>query len=787
MTKELVRGLIRIVFLMFLLGAGSGVITPWSASEVAAATVSNIAVNGNQRVDDETIRAYLSIRPGKSFSAQDVDQSLKALFETGLFSDVSIVQRGGTLVVTVEENPIINKIAFEGNKKFKDDQLKNVVQSRERGVFTRARIQTDVQRILELYRRSGRFRASVEPKVIDLPKNRVNVVYEVTEGPETGVARISFIGNKVFSDAKLRNVVDTQQSGLLSFLRTRDNYDPDRLAADEQKLRRYYLERGYADFQVISSIADLDRERNTFFITFTMEEGERYRFGAVEVDSVIPGIDSEQLRRLALSKEGDIYSSKDVEKSLEAITIELASSGYAFAQVRPRLDRDTENLTIGVTYVVDEGPRAYIERINIRGNDRTVDYVIRREFDIAEGDAYNRVMIDRAERRLRNLGFFKSVRITTEPGSAHDRVVVNVDVEEQSTGELSFGFGYSTSDGLVGDISLTERNFLGRGYRVTGKIGGGETTKNYELGITDPYFLGRRVSAGFRLYRNELDDNSDFRQYDQTSTGGGLNFGLPITENFRTVIGYRLDDTDVKIPGYPGPPIALNCPAGISYALCQSEGETLTSSVHYSLIYNSLDNLRDPREGIFAKFGQEYAGVGGDVHYLRTTAEASYYHELLPDPGIVGLLRVQGGYITGTNGDDVRLTDAFYRGGETIRGFETSGIGPRDSSTGDALGGKIFIAGTAEVQFPVPMLPPELGFSGAVFADAGTLFDTDFTSADLSPGAVVQDDSSIRSSVGGSILWNSPLGPLRADFAYVLTAENYDQEQWFRFGGGRNF
>ena len=789
MIEALVRGLSRIICLVFLLGAGSGAIIPWTVQTAVAATVSNITVNGNQRVDDDTVRAYLSIRPGRSFSAQDVDQSLKALFETGLFSDVSIVQRGGTLIVTVEENPIINKIAFEGNKKFKDDQLKTVVQSRERGVFTRARIQTDVQRILELYRRSGRFRASVEPKIIDLPRNRVNVVYEVTEGPETGVARISFIGNKAFSDAKLRNVVDTQQSGLLSFIRSRDNYDPDRLAADEQKLRRFYLERGYADFQVISSIADLDRERNTFFITFTMEEGERYRFGVIDVDSVIPGIDSERLRRLAISKEGDIYSSKDVEQTLEAITIELASSGYAFAQVRPRLDKNIEDLTVGVTYVVDEGPRAYIERINIRGNDRTAGYVIRREFDIAEGDAYNRVMVDRAERRLRNLGFFKSVRISTEPGSAADRVIVNVDVEEQSTGELSFGAGYSTGDGIVGDISLTERNFLGRGYRVTLKVGGGRSTREYEFGATDPYFLGRNVSAGFRIYRKELRRNSDIRQYDSESTGGGLNFGLPITENFRARVGYRIVDTDLRIPGFDSSlGFPAGCPTGVSLALCQSQGKNLTSSVFYSLVYNSLDNRAAPRDGVYAEFSQEFAGVGGDVNFLRTTGEASYFHEIIPDPGIVGLLRVQGGHIMGTSGDDVRLTDAFYRGGETIRGFKTSGIGPRDSATTDALGGKIYFAGTAEVQFPVPLLPPELGFSGAVFADAGTLFDTDFTDADLGgPPPFVLDDSTIRSSVGGSILWNSPLGPLRADFAYALTKESYDKTQVFRFGGGRRF
>ncbi len=783
MIKAFVQRHTCIFVLALLLAAAASPAGQWYTGKAVAASVSQIAVNGNQRVDDETVRAYLSIKPGRSFSAQDVDQSLKALFETGLFSDVSIAQRGGTLVVTVVENPLINKIAFEGNKKFKDDQLKGVVQSKERGVFTRARIQSDVQRILELYRRSGRFRASVEPKIIDLDNNRVNIVFEVTEGPKTGVARISFIGNKAFSDGKLRDVVDTQQSGILSFLRSSDSYDPDRLAADEQKLRRYYLERGYADFQVISSVADLDRERNTFFITFSIEEGERYRFGAIDVDSVIPDVDGELLRRLAVSREGNVYSSKDVEKSLEAITIELASSGYAFVQVRPRLDRDVEARIIGVTYVVDEGPRAYIERINIRGNDRTVDYVIRREFDIAEGDAFNRVLIDRAERRLNNLGYFKSVRITTEPGSAPDRVVVNVNVEEQPTGELSFGAGVSTSEGIVGDISLSERNFLGRGYRVIAKLGGGESSKTYEFGFTDPYFLGRRVSAGVNVFQREFDA-TDFRNYDLSQTGGGITFGLPITENLRVEIGNMLDLQDIKIKNFDPSMGIGTCPVGISRAICQAAGETLVSSVQYSIIYNSLDSNKTPREGIYAKFTQEFAGVGGDVSFLRTTGSASYFHELIADPGIVGLVRVQGGHIQGI-GEDVRLKDAFYKGGETIRGFESSGIGPRDAVTNDALGGKVYLAGTAELLFPVPVLPPELGFSGAVFADAGTVYDTDISPAFI--GNPISDDSSIRSSVGGSILWDSPLGLLRADFAYVLTKENYDKEQFFRFGGGRRF
>jgi outer membrane protein insertion porin family len=792
MTNEYLRGHIGTVllaiaaFLMLSLVAPAGFV-----SQSQAATVSRISVVGNQRVDAETVGAYVRVQPGRSFSDADIDASLKALFETGLFSKVDIQQRGGTLVVTVAENPIINEIAFEGNKKYKDEQLETVIQSRPRGVFTRARVQADVQRILELYRRTGRFQASIEPKSIDLPKNRVNLVYEITEGPQTNVSRISFIGNRAFSDGKLRNIVDTKQSGLFGFLRSSDTYDPDRLSADEEKLRRHYLNRGHADFQVVSSIADFDRERNVFFISFTLDEGERYTFGVIDVDTILPGVDPATLLKLVETREGATFSSKAVEKSQEALTIELATSGYAFAQVRPRINRDPEARTIGVTYVIDEGPRAYIERINIIDNTRTRDYVIRREFEISEGDAFNRVLIDKAERRLNALGYFKTVRIVTEQGSAADRVVVNVIVEEQPTGELSFGAGYSTSDGVIGDISITERNFLGRGYVVRVAVGGGEDSRTYEFGVTDPQFQGRNVSAGFNVYRKDLGE-SDFRSYDLESTGGGVTFGLPITDNFTVTTGYKIDVQNVVIPGYPpGSPLTIP-PCPVSLAICQIVGESVVSSVVYSLIYSTLDSKRDPHEGIYARFSQEYAGVGGDVNFLRTTGQASYYREIMPESGIVGMLKVQGGHIMAVGSDPaVRLTDVFFRGGESVRGFKSSGYGPRDSITGDALGGEISIAGTAEVVFPFPVLPPELGFRGAVFADAGTLFATSDQVSFLTGIGVIPigdaTDPLLRSSVGASVLWTSPFGPIRADFAYVLSGEIYDREQVFRFGGGTRF
>jgi outer membrane protein insertion porin family len=746
------------------------------ADRAEAAVVSRIVVEGNQRVDAETIRAYLVIQPGVEYSRRDEDESLKALFETGLFADVNLDTRGATLFVIVEENPVINEVAFEGNRRFKDDQLAGTVQSQPRGVFTRAKVQSDVGRLLELYRRTGRFQASVTPEIIELPNNRVNLIFVFTEGPKTGIGGITFIGNQAFSDGRLRNVIATRQSGFLRFLRSGDNYDPDRLASDEEKLRKFYLDHGYADFQIVSSVADLDRERNTFFIAFTVSEGPRYRYGDISVDSTIPGVDPAVLQRQVWTDEGDVFSSTNVEKSLEEITLYLAANGYPFAQVRPRLNRDPDTLTIGITYVVDEGGRVYVERIEIRGNTRTRDYVIRREFDIAEGDAYNRVLVDRAERRLNRLRYFSEVRILTEPGATEDRVIIVVEVTEEPTGELSFGVGYSSSDGIVGDVSLTERNFLGRGYTLRVAVGAGTTSRTYEFGFTDPYFLGRRISAGVNVFRREYQE-SRFRSYDYTSTGGGLTFGFPITEELTVQTGYNIEMQEINVD-------AAKCAAGtVSLAICTADDETLVSSVFYSVIYDSLDNRRDPHAGIYAKFTQEFAGVGGDVAYVRSTGSASYYRELLPDREIVGLLKVQGGHIVGL-GQEVRLLDAFFKGGETVRGFESSGFGPRDSVTGDALGGNIYVAGTAEVQFPFPLMPSELGFKGAVFADAGTLFDTDASSI---PGIVTLDDASIRSSVGGSILWASPLGPLRADFAYVLTSESQDEKQFFRFGGGTRF
>ncbi|WP_321336458.1 outer membrane protein assembly factor BamA [Breoghania sp.] len=765
------------VVTLALLGAAAmspgGSVNPVGTAEAAVARA--IVVKGNARVEDETVRAYVTVKPGRAYGASDIDESIKALFATGLFADVRIVPQGGNLVVTVTENPIINRISFEGNKKLSDEALTGVIQSKPRSMLTRARIQSDVQRILEAYRRSGRFRATVEPKIIDRSSNRSDLVFEINEGDKTGVERITFIGNKSFSDGRLRDVIRTRQSGFLSWLRTTDIYDPDRLNADQELLRRYYYKHGYADFRIVSAVADLDREQNVFYVTFTVEEGEQYTFGDVEVISSLQGVDDESLKSYLRTEPGDTYNSEAVEKTLEDLTIEAANRGYAFAQVRPRGDRDYENHTIGISYYIEEGPRVYVERINIRGNDRTRDYVIRREFDIAEGDAYNRVLIDKAERRLKNLRFFKNVSITSERGSAPDRVVVNVNVEEESTGEVSFGIGYSTSDGVIGDISITERNFLGRGQYVRVGIGGGSDKRTYDFNFTEPYFLGRRISLSLEAYQHVYENNS-VRDYDQKETGGGFGFGLPLRDDeLKLNLFYKIYQTKIS-----------NLDPGASQILADAEGERLTSLVGYSLVYNTLDDNSNPRDGIYAKFQQEFAGVGGDARYLKTTVEGRYYQELIPDWGLVGMLKGTGGSIHGI-GKRLQFTDQFFIGGETIRGFETSGIGPRDIGSDDeALGGTYYAAVTAEATFPFPGVPEEFGLAGAVFVDAGSLWgiDNDLKNKAKKLGA---DDFDLRASVGFGLMWKSPFGPLRADIAVPVMKNDADETQIFRIGGGTRF
>ncbi|GHB35498.1 outer membrane protein assembly factor BamA [Pseudovibrio japonicus] len=789
------KNLSRVSLLAMAVAATSTVApvgVPFLGAGVAeAAVVNNIVVNGATRIEDETVRDYLTIRPGQTFSAIDIDESLTTLYATGLFADVSIEQQGNTLVVNVQENPVINRISFEGNSRLNDQALESVIRSSERSMLTRARVQSDAQNILEAYRRSGRFRASVEPKIIERPNNRVDLVFEIEEGDKTGVARISFIGNQAFSDGYLREQIQTRESGFLGWLRTTDVYDPDRLEVDQEALRQFYYQKGYADFRVVSAVADLDREQNIFYVTFTVDEGDRYNFGDIEIDTSLSAIDPEAMRQYVQTKPGSTYNSLEVEKTLENLTLEVSKAGYAFAQVRPRGERDYEHKTVSITYLIEEGPRVYVERINVRGNDRTREYVIRREFDLAEGDAYNRILLDKAERRLRNTRYFEDVRITRQQGSAPDRVIINVDVVEQPTGEVSFGVGYSTSDGVIGDISISERNFLGRGQYVKAAVGGGTDNQKYEFQFIEPFFMGRRISAGLDVYRRVYEQNST-RAYDEQTTGGGFNFGLPLREDELTLnLFYKLfqrdltrsDSTDIG-----------NCAAGVSLGICDSLGQYTTSLVGTSLVYNTLDNNLNPRDGVIATVEQEFAGVGGQSQYLRGQVKASAFEELYPEWGLVGFVQGSGGYIEAV-GNRLRVTDQFQGSPDRIRGFATNGYGPRDAVGGDAIGGKYYVAGTVEGQFPFPVVPEELGLSGAVFADAGSLWgvDGDLARAITTPtanspaGSIQSEDFELRASVGFGVLWQSPFGPLRADFAWPLLKNDVDETQVFKLSGGTSF
>lgn len=768
------KHIILAVSFLFFVFSGFALVHTSSLQGVAYAQASNgviraIKIEGNRRVERETVRSYLTFNEGDVYDAEQVDESLKALFATNLFADVRIQQRRTTVIITVIENPVINQVAFEGNKEVDDDTLQSEVQLKTRSVYTRARVQSDVQRILDVYQRQGLFAASVQPKIIKLKHNRVDLVYEINEGPSTKVRSINFIGNKAFDDGQLRSVIRTTETNFMSFLKPTNVYDPDRLNVDRELIRLFYLKNGYADVRIISAIADLDREGEGFFITFTIEEGEQYNFGDIEIETSLASVDPAALKDKLLTKKGRIYNATLIDKSVEVVTLDVAQSGFAFARVRPKADRDPVSRTISLKYTVEQGPRVYIERININGNVRTRDYVIRREFRVAEGDAYNRLIVNNARARLMSLGFFKSVKIAQEAGSAQDRIVLNVNVVEQATGEFSIGGGYSTQEGVIADISLTERNLLGRGQFLRLKLSGSLERGQIDLSFTEPKFLDRNLAAGFDIFHKEVDLSSE-SSFESRKTGFKLRVGLPLTDRVRFSTYYsfvrdeifNVDEDDATL------------------AIIQAEGQSNVSSVGYALTFDTRNLKNNPTKGLYFKFSQEFAGVGGDVEFLRTTGEARGYYPIAKGFTLVG--RATAGYITGFNDEEVRLIDHFYKGGETIRGFDRAGIGPRDEN-GNALGGTAFYAGTVELRFPFPYITEEFGISGAVFADGGSLFDAE----SVAGVPVFGDDAEIRASAGGSVLWASPLGPLRADVAYVLQSDDVDEEEIFRFGAATRF
>lgn len=770
-----------------------------SGKAFAQGVIKSIEVVGNRRVEPETVRSYLQISPGETYSAGKVDASLKALFATGLFADVSIEPQGSSLIVTVRENPVINQVAFEGNSEVDTPTLLAEVQLKQRSVFTRARAQSDVQRILDVYRRQGRFAASVEPKIIELEQDRVNLVFEITEGGATKVKGINFVGNRAFSDSQLRDIISTTQTGWFDFLKGTSIYDPDRMSLDRELIRQFYLKNGYADAAVTSGNAELDPDGTGFIITFAVEEGELYNFGAVNIESSLAEVPAEAYTGELLTEAGDVYNASLIDKTTEKLTLKIAETGYAFARVRPRAVPDLTSHTIAISYVVDEGPRIYIERINIIGNERTKDFVIRREFRLAEGDAFNPLMVDQAKKRLNGLGLFKSADVKRRPGSAPDRVVLDVELVEQSTGELSFGAGYSTSEGVIGDVSITERNLLGNGQFLRLKFAGSLERQQVDLSFTEPRFLDRNLSAGFDLYHKEIDqrDESGFRQ---RKTGGQIRLGFPLAENLwmQTFYGlsrdeiYDVDENASLAIRQACGDTAVNLANPVNRDLdftnntqpeCRDEAYW-TSLAGTSITYDKRNHPKNPTSGYFLQLQPEFAGIGGDVNYWKVEGEGRAYYPITDKITFVG--RVVGGHIQGWGGEDVKILDSYFKGGETVRGFERAGFGPRDLVTRDALGGTTFWAATAEVRFPLPFVPDDLGLSGAVFADAGSLWNVG-GGADEILGADLSDENKIRSSVGVSLMWNSPVGPLRMDYAEALTKADADKEQKFRFGASTKF
>ena len=740
---------------------------------VVAGPVSEIRVEGTQRIAPETVRAYVTVQPGSQADTEEIDRSLKALFATGLFADVIIRQEASALIVRVVENPIVNRIAFEGNRRLKDENLTNELTVKPRTVFTRARVQADVKRLQDIYRASGRFAATIEPKIIQLPQNRVDVVFEIDEGQVTGVRRINFVGNRSFADGTLREQIQTRESRWFRFLSNDDVYDPDRLSFDRELLRKYYLSAGYADFRIVSAVAELSPDREGFYVTFTVEEGERYRFGKIDVVSQLRDLKKEQMVDLVTTKEGNWYDANRVEASVSALSDFAGTAGYAFAEVRPRVTRDRDARTVSIVYEVQDGPRVFVERINIVGNARTTDKVIRREMQLSEGDAFSTAKLRRSRDRIRGLQFFERVEVTNVPGEAPDRTVLNVEVQEKSTGDLSFGIGFSTADNVLLDASIRERNLLGQGKDL--KVGGtlSRRRNQLDLSFTDPYFLDMDMAAGFDVFRQKRDLQNE-AGYDFISTGLVIRNGYRLGEYVDQSLRYTLRNDDITRLAF-----------GVSPLVQDAAGSVLQSSVGHTTLFDWRDDRVDPTDGYFLRLGNDVAGLGGEAKFLRSTATTGFFYPLASE--YVASLVLEGGHIAALSGDRVRLQNRFSLGGDNFRGFRAQGVGPRDRTTGGALGGNLFYTGTAELSFPTG-LPKEFGLRGLFFSDVGTLTSFDRPPAGR-PGATaaVDDSGSIRASVGIGALWRSPFGPVRVSYAKAVVKEEYDRTEAFRFGVGTRF
>ncbi len=771
----------------------------------APTLIRSIQVQGNQRVEANTVASYLLFAPGDPLSEERIDLSIKTLYATGLFADVLIEPRDGNVLIRVVENPIINRVIFEGNKALKTDKITDEIEAEPRSIFTRSNVQGDVQRIVELYRQSGRFAATVEPKVVQQPQNRVDLIFEITEGPVTGVKRINFIGNNEFSDRRLRGEIATAESTWWKFFSSNDNYDPGRLEYDREQLRKFYTDRGFADFRVVSAVAELTPDQEDFYITFTIDEGEEYRWGDIDVKTELDELNNDFLKRIIRIKEGDIYKASEVEDAIESLTFAAGTSGYAFVDIQPEIRRNRDTKTVDLVFNIVEGPRVYIERIDIVGNTTTLDHVIRREMELVEGDAFNRILLDRSRRKIRSLRFFEEVEIEETQGSAADRAVVKVSVKEQPTGELSFSAGFSSADRFLVDLSITQRNLRGRGQLLRFVVRSSANRREIDLRFTEPRFLGRNMAAGVELFDVTIDflDEANFRQSRQ---GALFTLAFPVTENTSMGARYSIRNESIDVP-------ALSCipqPGGrpLNSSLCdpvtnRPYDDRLSSILGYSFAWDKRNDPIEPSGGFDLRLSQDFAGLGGDVKYLRTDFTGNIYKGL--SKNVIASGKLAGGYVTGWGGDAIQINDRFFKGNFDFRGYDNAGIGPRQMRNSPllrdadgnfvpvrdiALGGNAYALAAAEVSFPLGID----SLLGSVWVEAGGvgLLDEEFKDLEgvsildeglptEAPEYFIVDDFSIRAMSGVSVFWESPFGPIRFDFTKPLRQFSYDERKSFQF------
>lgn len=771
------RGMIRPAAVSVFLGVAgiaAGMTLPALAQNYS---FSDVRIEGNERVDASTILGFARINRGQAISAGELNEAYQRLADSGLFETVEIVPQGGTLVIRVQEFPTVNIINFEGNARIKDDKLAGLVKSQSRRAYNPAQAEADAAAITEAYRVQGRIAATVTPKIIRRSDNRVDLVFDIAEGKVVEIERLSFVGNRAYSDRRLRQVLETKQAGLLRSIIASDTFIAERVELDKQLLRDFYLSRGFIDFEVLDATAEVTRERDAFFLTFTVQEGQSYSFGQITASSEVEGVDAVDFQQALRIRRGVTYSPSVVENNIARLESLALQKGLNFVRIEPRITRNERNQTLDVNFALVRGERIFVERIDIEGNTTTLDQVVRRQFRTVEGDPFNPREVRQSAERIRALGYFANADVNTRPGSSPDQVVVDVNVEEQPTGSLSFGVSYGVSSGVGFSVGFSEQNFLGRGQILGVDVSTGTDNVNTQLNFVEPSFLGRDLRFRFNAYYRETDNQ--YSRYDTRKIGISPSIEFPVSENGRLELRYTLSED--KISNVDGGPNDTDDDDDVSSIILINEearGALIASSVGYSYSWDSNRGGLNPTGRNLLRFSQDFAGVGGDVEYVSTTALAMAERKVWNEEVTVRAI-IEGGALSMIGDDPSRVTDRFFGNGK-IRGFEPNGIGPRDLnvSNEDALGGNYFAVARLEADFPLG-LPEEYGFSGGVFADAGSVWSLDDVGGGTTGDDPVDDDFHIRSSVGVSLFWTTPIGPLRFNFAKAIEKQDYDKEQFF--------